>query len=763
MAIDKPTRRDDPARRAASPRGDRRSADGGAKEESQPPRREGSGERRAGPRTGAASAPSPSGDAAKGLPKTPGASPAPQPVDPTPAGRGSKHLGTAPAPDAGAAAGKAAGAADTASKTSKAAKAAKSLDGVAAGAAGGAARKAVEGDGSSAVRRGAGRYAGAAASGAVAGAQAGAAAGGVGALPGAAVGAAKNVGLETGKDVVDGASKVTGGGPDAEPADKRLGAGGTGYERTSQKEKDGQLLSKTAKGVAVGGTAAAAPPAAGLLMVMAFLKWLKTMFFAMLAMAANAASMIWGFILGIAKAVGHTIAAPFIALGGLVGKAAGAVFGVTVTATVAPVATAVSGVAATVAAVAVLSTVLTGVLDQAGLDGGRGSTMTNCIVNVSRNGPGADVPANTEANARAVYSVLKTWGMPEENIAGILGNWSQESGVDPTSVEGIYNEPYQIGPRKQTAWDGNFTHIPGQSHGGIGLGQWSNGRTTMLMDYAKSKNLDWYTIKAQLAFMAEGDSPGDVAVFKDMIKTSQGSPSAAALHFHDKWERSADNASQLQERKADAEMWFGKMSGWTVDTSVVGGVQDIVGGIVDTVGSGLRSIFGNCDSDTKVRPGSLVDGGMNEEQARQLIDLYNQEGDKFLDDKYGAGGPGSCGDNHAMNCVSFSVYFMNKYTSFQQYPPGDGIQTAHAIASMTGKQVSSTPTAYSVGSGPGTGSAGHTLVVLGVQGDKVILGEAGYCAFMGRVRVDSAERMKSEGWVFVDVTDLITTGGNLPA
>ena len=53
--------------------------------------------------------------------------------------------------------------------------------------------------------------------------------------------------------------------------------------------------------------------------------------------------------------------------------------------------------------------------------------------------------------------------------------------------------------------------------------------------------------------------------------------------------------------------------------------------------------------------------------------------------------------------------------------------------------------------------------MLGVQGDKVILGEAGYCAFMGRVRIDSAERMKSEGWVFVDVTDLITTGDKLPA
>jgi hypothetical protein len=31
------------------------------------------------------------------------------------------------------------------------------------------------------------------------------------------------------------------------------------------------------------------------------------------------------------------------------------------------------------------------------------------------------------------------------------------------------------------------------------------------------------------------------------------------------------------------------------------------------------------------------------------------------------------------------------------------------------------------------------------------------------VRVDSAERLKAEGWVFVDVSDLISESGSLPA
>ncbi|WP_340375747.1 phage tail tip lysozyme [Streptomyces sp. SS7] len=640
-------------------------------------------------------------------------------------------------------AGKAAGAANAGSKIKQ------GMNGVAGNMAGGAAQKAIEGDGSSAARRNAGRYAGAAVSGAVAGAQAGG-------LPGAAVGAAKNVGVEGAQDSVKGVSKVTGGSPDAKPADQReLGAGGTGYERGASKNDEG-LGSKAAKGVAVGGGAAAAPPAMGVVMAMALLNWLKSMFFAAMAMAVNAGKLLWTLIVSIAKAVGHAIAAPFMAIGSFLAKGVGAVLGVTVTATMAPVAAAMSGVVALTATVALLGTVLTGVLNSTALtEGGIKANGTACVVNAGSvgNGSGAAVPAGVEKNAKEIYSVLSSWGMPKENIAGILGNWSQESGIDPTSVQNFPAGTYAMTAGKASAAQ--------NTDNGIGLGQWTFGRNTLLRQYAKSKGVDWFTIKAQLAFMVDGDNPGDVTVFKDMLKTSQGSPRAAALHFHENWERSTDGAAGLTARGDNAEMWFGKMSGWSVDSSIVGDVKNIVGGIIENIVNGINTILGNCSTKGGSSV-SLKDGGMTQEEAQALVDLFNKEGDKFLDDRYGdQGGPGPCGSNHAENCVSFSTYFVNKYTTFQTYPAGDGKETAYTIARETGKQLSSTPTAYSVGSGPGSTPAGHTLVVLGVQGDKVILGEAGYCAFMGRVRVDSAARMAAEGWKFVDMSDSMLPSGKI--
>lgn len=632
-------------------------------------------------------------------------------------------------------AGKAAGAANAGSKIKQ------GMNGVAGNLAGGAAQKAIEGDGSSATRRTAGRYAGAAVSGAVAGAQAGG-------LPGAAVGAAKNVGIEGAQDVVKGASKVTGGSPDAKPADRReLGAGGTSYERGATKDDEG-LGSKAAKGVVVGGGAAAAPQAMSVVMAMAFLNWLKSMFFAAMAMAANTGKLLWTLIVNIVKAVAHAIVAPFMAIGSLIAKGAGAVLGIAVTATMTPVAAAMSGAVAMTATVALLGTVLTGVLNSTALtEGSINANRAACVVNAGSvdNGSGASVPADVEKNAKKIYSVLSSWEMPKENIAGILGNWSQESGIDPTSVQNFPTGTYAMTAEKASAAQ--------DMDNGIGLGQWTFGRNTLLRQYAKSKGVDWFTIKAQLAFMVEGDNPGDVAVFTDMLKKSKGSPREAALHFHEKWERSADGSAGLTARGDNAAMWFGKMSGWSVDSSIVGGVENIVGGIIENIGNGINTILGNCTSKGGSSV-SLEDGGMAQEEAQALVDLFNKEGGKFLDDRYGPdGGPGSCDGNHAMNCVSFSTYFVNKYTTFQTYPAGDGKETAYTVARETGKRMSPTPTAYSVGSGPGYGPAGHTLVVLGVQGDKVILGEAGYCAFMGRVRVDSAARMAAEGWQFVDMSD----------
>lgn len=624
---------------------------------------------------------------------------------------------------------------------------------MAGGMAGQAADKAVSGKGNSAARRGAGRYAGVAAKGAVDGAQSGGA-------HGAVVGAAKDVAIEGAKDVAKGGAKaahtVTGGSPDAKPADKRLGAGGTGYEReTTEEDKDSSTGSKVAKGAAVGGAAAASPPAMAVVMLMAFFAWLKSMFFQAMAMLMNLGQLIWQFIVATVKAIGHFIAAPFLAIGSGISSVIGAVTGVTVTSTAASVG---SGVVAVVASVAVGGSFLGGVLDTRAItDGGLNRAGGMCVVNASAGGSDTPVSKNTEKNAQAVFSVLSGMGMPKENIAGILGNWSQESGVDPTSVEGIYDEPYQIGPKKQAAWDGNFTQIPGQSHGGIGLGQWSNGRTVQLLDYADAKGGDWYSIKTQLAFMVDKDS--GASVVKDMIKNSQGSPGEAAVYFHNKWERSADGASGISHRKSEAEMWYGKMSGWEVDDSILGGVKDIVGGVIDGISDGVNSIFAGCDTGDSSTIG-LTDGGMSMDDAKALAEQYNDgDADKVLNEAFNGGGPGQCNGSYVENCVSFSWYFMVKYTSYDKgYQAGNGKDVASAIAHSLGKKTTDTPAPYSIFSHSNSSAAGHTGVVLGVDGDRILIGEAAYCAWPGRARWVDASEWKDGGWEFVDVSDLVTGG-----
>lgn len=50
--------------------------------------------------------------------------------------------------------------------------------------------------------------------------------------------------------------------------------------------------------------------------------------------------------------------------------------------------------------------------------------------------------ADTLDAARIVYSFFKGLGYTDTNIAGILGNWDVESGIDASGLEGVYDEPF---------------------------------------------------------------------------------------------------------------------------------------------------------------------------------------------------------------------------------------------------------------------------------------------------------------------------------
>lgn len=189
-------------------------------------------------------------------------------------------------------------------------------------------------------------------------------------------------------------------------------------------------------------------------------------------------------------------------------------------------------------------------------------------------GSGEGIDGDMEAYAQQIYSILSYAGMNDENIAGILGNFQVESGgnMDPTAVERIFDEPYEIGPRKQAMWDNDFNPQPT----GIGLAQWTQGRTYMLLDYADKQGRDWHEIEVQMAFAMSEDT--DAATFMEMVENkSPGSddPGDAANFFLRKWERPADPNGNEPVRRKHASEWYAKMGGWEVDSKLGQSVLDM--------------------------------------------------------------------------------------------------------------------------------------------------------------------------------------------
>lgn len=193
----------------------------------------------------------------------------------------------------------------------------------------------------------------------------------------------------------------------------------------------------------------------------------------------------------------------------------------------------------------------------------------------SADGNGSETSADTEANAKKAYSVLSAAGMNDQNIAGILGNWDAESGIDPTGVEGIFDEPFQVGPNKKAKLAGaNLT----TTQIGIGLGQWTWDRGTKLMELADDKGMDWYDIETQLLYMLTTDSGAPIVQqMVDGKNDGADDPVQAAYFFHDEWERSADTPEMKARRATAAGKWYAKMAGWSVDSALADSVLSLVG------------------------------------------------------------------------------------------------------------------------------------------------------------------------------------------
>lgn len=214
--------------------------------------------------------------------------------------------------------------------------------------------------------------------------------------------------------------------------------------------------------------------------------------------------------------------------------------------------------------------------------------------------------AQTEVNAKNIYSVYKAAGFSDEQIAGVLGNFHKESvHIDPTSVEGIFDEPFTVGPKKQAAQACNFilsSYLPGYSYGGnykagVGLAGFTAENNTALCDFAESKNKNWYDLDVQIAFsMSAYASAGWLN--NTYKTTSYSSVDKATEDFMNEYERPAASAADLAGRQSYAAGWYTKIkTGWSVNQTYANSVLAMANTAASGgTNSGAASLINNCKS-----------------------------------------------------------------------------------------------------------------------------------------------------------------------
>lgn len=139
-------------------------------------------------------------------------------------------------------------------------------------------------------------------------------------------------------------------------------------------------------------------------------------------------------------------------------------------------------------------------------------------------------------NAVIVANKLKGAGYTKAQIAGVLGNFQLESGFNPR-----VNEGGKVGAPMGV--------------GGYGFGQWTGGRQTGLVNFAKQQKMDPGDPNLQAKFLLyelEGPEKKAAAYLKEAV-----SPEESARRFLTDFERAG--IPKTQQRQEAARAIYGKL------------------------------------------------------------------------------------------------------------------------------------------------------------------------------------------------------------
>lgn len=327
------------------------------------------------------------------------------------------------------------------------------------------------------------------------------------------------------------------------------------------------------------------------------------MFLMMMAAIAQAAvglfAMIFSAIVGFVQSVFSTIASVFM-------TAATAVANVLAVGVTAVAVSMLGGIIGLVGVIVVGTVALTNDSNTARTDT---AVVEDCMsgVNVAADElEDIDSDVNQDAqmaeNAKKIYFVYKELGLTDNMIAGALGNYQAECSIDPTTVEGIYTEHYNINGEKHKealgddvanpdrskldAWTKN--HVKAKSGSfyfqtktkqgicGLGLGQWTGPGAEDFLNSAASQGKAWYDLDFQIIHSMKNYRP---TFFSDWVKkynpengtvtrpirngkqsTFKNTPQDMATYFSYWYEGQTKNAQE--DRRKYAAKWVVQFPDW---------------------------------------------------------------------------------------------------------------------------------------------------------------------------------------------------------
>lgn len=136
--------------------------------------------------------------------------------------------------------------------------------------------------------------------------------------------------------------------------------------------------------------------------------------------------------------------------------------------------------------------------------------------------------------AREIAKALKQAypSATDAGIAGILGNWMQESRLSPSAIDSADH--------------------------GTGLGQWTFGRETGLRNWERKHGYAWNSAKGQLEYALH--EPGESGAFKAVLRMSN--PAEAARKFFAGWESGGNEDATGGTRISNAEAAYKAIKGY---------------------------------------------------------------------------------------------------------------------------------------------------------------------------------------------------------